>query len=109
MASRTLDDLTELVIPLSIAAGGLYLVWWLTQSTTKLAGVVPDSLQALVDYDIPWVGEGDLIDRWTLNPGEVARMTTRSGGRWKKRATGASKSVTRSADRVSRGIRGLFS
>jgi len=93
MASRTLDDLTELVIPLSIAAGGLYLVWWLTQSTTKLADAVPDTLQALVDYDIPWVGEDDLIDRWTLNPGEVARMTTRSGGRWKKRGAWAYKAL----------------
>lgn len=77
MASRTLDDITELLFPLSFAAGGLYLVWWLTSSATRAAQAGPDLVNSVIDYDVPLVGEGGFIDRWTLNPGEAASLAKR--------------------------------
>mgnify|MGYP003958310249 CR=1 FL=1 len=71
--SRALDDLEELLLPAAFAIGGLYLVYWVTKSTTQLAEASWDIPEALVNYDLPFVGEGDFIDRWTYNPGELRR------------------------------------
>lgn len=73
--SRVLDDVQELLIPAALAAGGLYLLWWATRTTTTLVSAVPaginQAVQQAIDYDIPWVGEGDLIDRITYSPQEL--------------------------------------
>lgn len=71
--SRVLDDIEELLVPAAFAIGGLYLLYWVTQSTAKAADSVSDIPSALINYDIPLVGEGDFIDRWTYNPGEIRR------------------------------------
>lgn len=68
--SRVLDDVEELLVPAAFAIGGLYLLYWVTQSTTKAAEFFPEVPRALVNYDLPLVGEGDFIDRWTYNPRE---------------------------------------
>jgi hypothetical protein len=69
--SRILDDVEELLIPATFAIGGLYLLYWVTKSTSQAVGAVPDTVSSLVNYDVPIVGEGDFIDRWTYNPGEL--------------------------------------
>lgn len=85
--SRVLDDVEELLIPLALAAGGLYLLYWVTRSTTQVVSVIPNTIGSIVDYNVPIVGEGDFIDRWTYNPGEVKSDVRRLGG-WLKRQTG---------------------
>lgn len=75
--SRTLDDIEELLIPAAFVAGGLYLLIWLTRSTTQVVTAIPATVGAIVDYDAPFVGEGDFIDRWTYNPGEIRRDAKR--------------------------------
>jgi hypothetical protein len=79
--SRLLDDVGELLVPGALAVGGLYLLWWLTRSTTDAVTAVPNVfdnlLTSIADYDIPIVGEGDLIDRWTLNPQEALSIGNR--------------------------------
>ena len=69
--SRTLDDIEELLFPAALAIGGLYILWWVTQATERTVGAIPDLASTVVNYDAPIVGEGDFIDRWTLNPQEV--------------------------------------
>lgn len=73
-SSRRLDDLEELMFPAAIAVGGLYLLYWTLSRTDRAAGRIDDVLSR--DYGI--FGEGDLIDRWTLNPGEVYRAVDRA-------------------------------
>lgn len=72
--SRLLDDVEELILPLAIAVGGIYLIWWTTRTTETLIEAVPQGInqavQQVIDYDLPFVGEGDFIDRWTYNPQE---------------------------------------
>lgn len=75
--SRLLDDVEELLIPGALAVGGLYLLWWITRSTTDAVSAVPNIFKGIVDYDLPFVGEGDLIDRWTINPQEALSITSR--------------------------------
>lgn len=75
--SRLLDDVEELLVPGALAIGGLYLLWWITKSTTDAVSAVPSVFKSIVDYDLPIVGEGDLIDRWTLNPQEYMSITGR--------------------------------
>lgn len=75
--SRLLDDVEELIVPGALAFGGLYLLWWLTKSTTDAVTAVPNVFRSIVDYDIPIIGEGDLIDRWTLNPREALNIGNR--------------------------------
>jgi len=77
MASRTLDDIEELLVPAAFVAGGLYLLYWVTKSTTQAVTAIPATVGAIVDYDAPFVGEGDFIDRWTYNPGEIRRDVKR--------------------------------
>lgn len=69
--SRVLDDVEELVFPAALAVGGLWLLYWVTTRTERTVEYVPDAISALADYNVPIVGEGDFIDRWTLNPREV--------------------------------------
>lgn len=76
--SRLLDDVEELILPGVIAIGGLYALWWVTQSVTSAVESIPGAVSSVVDYDLPIVGEGDLIDRWTLNPGEALRLVDRT-------------------------------
>ena len=76
--SRLLDDVEELIVPAAIALGGLYALWWTTRSITSAVGSIPGAVSSIIDYDLPFVGEGDLIDRWTLNPGEYFRTVNRA-------------------------------
>jgi hypothetical protein len=71
--SRVLDDVEELLVPAALAIGGLYLLYWVTKSTTQLAEASWDIPGAIISYDVPLVGEGDFVDRWTYNPGEFRR------------------------------------
>lgn len=75
---RTLDDVQELILPMALAIGGLYTLWWTGKSITSAVEAVPGAVSSVIDYNLPWVGEGDLIDRWTLNPGEVLGYVSRT-------------------------------
>jgi hypothetical protein len=76
--SRVLDDVEELLLPAALAVGGLYLLYWATQATEKAVSTVPEIagnveriFTNIINYDVPFVGEGDFIDRWTYNPAEA--------------------------------------
>jgi len=74
MGSRVIDDLSEAMIPLGFLVGGLYLVWWTTDALTKgVKGLntVSPGWDRAADWLNPF-GEGEFIDRWTLNPQEVS-------------------------------------
>lgn len=79
--SRTLDDIEELVLPVAIGVGGLYVLWWTLSRTDQLFRSVDDLTGRVIDYDLPVFGEGDLIDRWTLNPQEAHSLINR-GWNW---------------------------
>jgi len=74
MGSRTLDDLAELALPAGVLFGGLYLVWWTTKALDKGVDVAigaSPGWNRLTDWLNP-LGEGEFIDRWTLNPQEAS-------------------------------------
>jgi len=79
--SRLLDDVEELLIPAAIAIGGLYALWWVGRTIDTAIESVPGAVSSIIDYDLPFVGEGDFIDRWTLNPQEVMSMAGRARDR----------------------------
>lgn len=78
--SRVLDDIEELLLPGALAIGGLYALYWTLTRTEMLFRSIDDLTGEVIDYDIPWVGEGDLIDRWTINPQEARSL---AGDAWR--------------------------
>lgn len=72
--SRALDDLEEL-IPEIVFWGGLgYITYWTLQRLEDFGNYSARTLRPQTFG----FGEGGLIDRWTLNPGEAARMLGRA-------------------------------
>lgn len=85
MASRTLDDVEELLFDFGIVAGGLFVLYFAATRLEMLVRAVPGTIGDIVDYDIPLVGEGGWIDEQFISPAEFRqgiRNRLRAAWRW---------------------------
>lgn len=88
--SRTLDDLEEIIPEIVFWGGAAYLLYWTLQRLEDVGKFTADLRPQTFGF-----GEGGLIDRWTINPGEASRMAARGRKRIYRRITAPYRVVSR--------------